>query len=59
MELSINKKELKLLTASVESYLLYDMREDININANEQRAIMKDLYSKLIVMTKLVISVSK
>tara|TARA_R110001606_G_scaffold382527_1_gene544375 strand:+ start:366 stop:524 length:159 start_codon:yes stop_codon:yes gene_type:complete len=52
MELSINKKELELLTASVESYLLYDMREDININANEQRAIIEDLYSKLIVLTK-------
>ena len=51
-ELSINKEELELITRAVESYLLYDMREDININANEQKAIMKDLYSKLIIITQ-------
>jgi|TARA_R110000787_G_scaffold106310_5_gene213978 hypothetical protein len=51
-ELSLNRKELELLTISVESYLLYDMRDDISMEADKQKAIMEDIYSKLIVATK-------
>jgi len=50
-ELSLNRKELELLTISVESYLLYDMRDDISMEADKQKAIMEDIYSKLIVLT--------
>tara|TARA_R110000822_G_scaffold297055_1_gene419611 strand:- start:455 stop:631 length:177 start_codon:yes stop_codon:yes gene_type:complete len=51
-ELSINKEELQLLTKAVESYLHYDMRDDISMDVDKQKHIMEDLFSKLIVATK-------
>mgnify|MGYP003630351039 CR=1 FL=1 len=50
-ELSINKEELELITRAVESYLLYDMRDDISMDVDKQKHIMEDLFSKLIVLT--------
>jgi len=47
MELTISREELELITVAVESYLLYDMREDISMNVDKQKAIMEDLYSNL------------
>ena len=49
-ELSINKEELELITRAVESYLHYDMRDDISMNVDKQKATMEDIYSKLIVL---------
>tara|TARA_R110002124_G_scaffold134016_1_gene296629 strand:- start:591 stop:767 length:177 start_codon:yes stop_codon:yes gene_type:complete len=51
-ELSINKEELQLLTKAVESYLHYDMIDDISMDVDKQKHIMEDLFSKLIVATK-------
>jgi len=51
-EISLNREELELLTISVESYLLYDMREDIGMEADKQKAIMENMYSKLIKYSK-------
>jgi len=50
-ELSINKEELELITRAVESYLYYDMRDDISMNVDKQKATMEDIYSKLIALT--------
>jgi hypothetical protein len=52
-ELSINKEELELITRAIESYLYYDMRDDISMNVDKQKATMEDIYSKLIVLNKL------
>ena len=49
-ELSINKEELELITRAIESYLYYDMRDDISMNVDKQKATMEDIYSKLIVL---------
>jgi hypothetical protein len=51
-ELSIYKEELELITRAVESYLYYDMRDDISMNVDKQKATMEDIYSKLIVAPK-------